>query len=143
MRANRFAQVLTLIVGLSFLLAAVALLAAPQWFFENIGHHPPFNRHYMGDAASFLLPLGIGLMLAARDPARHRLIIGLAIVGGLVHTFNHGYDAWVEQATATDWLLDIGPVALQAVLLIIAYYNLGQRKQSSWITGTSGLDKGF
>lgn len=131
MRPNRFIQILTLIVGLSFLLTALALLAVPQWFFENVGYHPPYNRHYMGDAAAFLLPLGIGLVLAARDPARHRLIIGLATISGLVHTFNHGYDAWVEQAALTDWLPNIGPIALQAMLLIIAYYYPARRKQAA------------
>jgi hypothetical protein len=65
----RFTQMVVGLAGVAYLLTGIALLFAPAWFFLAIGHFLPFNRHYEGDLGSFLLPLGIGLLVAARDPA--------------------------------------------------------------------------
>jgi hypothetical protein len=75
-----------------YLVTGAALLFAPEWFFQNIGTFPPFNRHYLGDAGSFLLPLGLALLWAARNPAEHWLLTGFAALGSLVHALNHTYD---------------------------------------------------
>ncbi len=120
---NRFAQVATFVVGVFYLLVTLTMLARPRWFFENVGHFPPFNRHYMGDTAAFLLPLAVGLLIAARDPVRYRLIIGIGAAASVIHTLNHAYDALFEQVTHAHWLLDFTPLVLLAIALILAYYR--------------------
>ncbi len=47
------AQAIILVAGLLYMLSGILLLAQPEWFFDNIGNFPPFNRHYMGDLGSF------------------------------------------------------------------------------------------
>jgi hypothetical protein len=89
----RFAQIVVGLAGAAYLLTGIALLFAPAWFFLAIGHFLPFNRHYEGDLGSFLLPLGIGLLVAARDPARNIWVIRVAALGSLLHVCNHIYDA--------------------------------------------------
>jgi hypothetical protein len=105
------------------LLIALALLFAPQWFFENIGNFAPFNRHYEGDLGAFILPLGIGLLVAARNPSAQRTLIGLIALGSVVHVFNHVYDAALMQAPLTHWLSDTAPLAIIALLLLWAWWH--------------------
>jgi hypothetical protein len=123
MKANRFAQKATFSAGLIYLFVAISMMAAPRWFFDNIGHFPPFNRHYMGDLGAFLLPLAVGLIIAARDPFRYRMVLGIGAVASVIHTFNHAYDAIFEHVTHFHWLIDFSQLILLAAVLIIAYYR--------------------
>lgn len=130
MTVKRLAQVITIGAGLFYLFVTLTMFVAPYWFYENVGHFPPFNRHYMGDTASFLLPLAIGLLVAARDPLRYRLVIGIGALASVIHTFNHAHDAVFEHVTNGYWLLDFTPLVLLAVALVLAYYQpviAGQR----------------
>ena len=126
-RANRVAQIIVLLSGIITLLTGVALLFAPEWFFQNIGNFPPYNRHYEGDLGTFELALGFGLLFAARNPSRHRALIAVAAAGNLLHAFNHAYDSLNEQATLAHWLTDTLPLFVFAGLLILAYYILAGR----------------
>jgi hypothetical protein len=81
-----------LAAALSHTITGLTMLFAPNWFFENIGNFPPFNRHYLGDLGSFQLALGLALLWAVRNPARHWLLIGAAALGNLLHALNHLYD---------------------------------------------------
>ncbi len=120
-----FAQIVVAIGGAVNLFAGALLLLAPAWFFDTIGNFPPFNRHYMGDAGAFLLPLGIGLLVAARDPRRHRGLIGVAALGSLLHVGNHLYDDFVAGQAAAHFARETLPLLALAVLLIVVYRNLG------------------
>jgi hypothetical protein len=88
--------------GIFYLITGIALLAAPQWFFDNVGTYPPFNRHYAGDLGSFLLPLGIALVWAARNPVQHRGLIAFAAAGSGIHAANHLYDDLMLQSPELD-----------------------------------------
>jgi hypothetical protein len=89
----RFAQVVVLLNGATYLAVGAALLFAPEWFFANIGNFPPFNRHYAGDLGSFQLALGGVLLYTARNPAKHASVLGVAALGGTLHALNHAVDA--------------------------------------------------
>jgi len=91
--ALRFAQAVVLLNGVTYLAVGAALLLAPEWFFANIGNFPPFNRHYAGDLGSFQLALGAILLYAVRQPAAHASVLGVAALGGTMHTLNHAVDA--------------------------------------------------
>ena len=120
-------QAVLLVAGLSYVGTGIALLLAPRWFFENVGNFPPFNRHYAGDLGTFLLPLGLALLVAARNPSRHLLLIGMAAGASLLHAFNHLYDAVAGQATLIHGLIDIGPLLGLGTLLSIVYVGLRVR----------------
>ena len=110
-------RTLVLLGGLLYVFIGAGLLFAPEWFFSNVGTFPPFNRHYMGDLGSFLLPLGIGLLIAARDPLRHRSLILVAAIGSLLHAINHVYDAILLGAGIAHWLLDTLPLLIYGIAL--------------------------
>lgn len=112
------------ITGLFYTLTGLSMLIAPVWFYQSIGHFPPFNRHYMGDVATFILPLGCGLILAAQNPWRYRLLLWVAASASLLHGFNHLYDAVAGQMSLTHWLTDTIPLLAGAILLIAAIWPL-------------------
>jgi len=84
-RTYTMIQVIVAVGGVFYILIALAQLLAPEWFFQNIGNFPPFNRHYTGDLGTFTLALGVGLLLAARDPAKHHLLVGVVAAASVLH----------------------------------------------------------
>jgi hypothetical protein len=113
------AKALIAVVGLADTLAGSALLLAPEWFFTTFGEFPPLNRHYMGDAGSFLLPIGVALLVAARDPVRYRPILLLGLLASWLHTLNHGYDALVHPGMGQAGPIDTAQVAALAIALSV------------------------
>ena len=115
--------------ALNVFVGAAALLA-PAWFYAAIGDFAPFNRHYIGDVGGFVLALGVGLLFAARDPARHRPVVGVAALAGGLHTLNHLYD----DITAGDWaghfLSDTIPLLALVILLGVVYWRSGAEKSN-------------
>lgn len=109
-------KALVFIVGLSNVFAGAVVLLAPRWFFDNIGNFPPFSRHYLGDAGAYILPLGIALLIAARDPLKYRSLIYLGAGAGLLHFLNHVYGS----VTAHESWAVAGAVGIQAVAMIYA-----------------------
>jgi uncharacterized membrane protein len=108
--------------GAGYTLTGLSQLFAPRWFFENIGNFPPFNRHYVGDLGAFILAMGLGLLVAARNPAQHRSLIGVVALGSVLHLLNHLYDDWLS----ADWSLGTAltqtlPLALVAAALAWVY----------------------
>jgi hypothetical protein len=117
-------QLVLFLAGWFNLLTGLALLFAPVWFYENIGNFPPYNRHFLGDAGAFLLPWGIGLLWAARRPAAHRPLIGLAALASLIHAVNHAYDDWLAASPLPHWFSETIPLLLFAVLLSFIYWQV-------------------
>jgi hypothetical protein len=117
-------QLILGIGGLFYTLVGLALLFIPTWFFTYIGDFPPFNRHYMGDSGAFVLPLGIGLFMAMKQPAAHRYIVFLAAIGSLVHALNHAYDDWLVRSPLSHWFYETIPLIIFAVILFVVYRRI-------------------
>jgi hypothetical protein len=121
-----FARAVIGIAGVMHLSASVLLLLAPYSFFMLIGHFPPYNRHYTGDLGAFQLPLGIGLLLAAREPSRYRVVVLMAAAANLLHALNHIYEGLISPTTFVYWIADVGPLLLMSVVLMVAYLRPAQ-----------------
>ena len=122
-KANAWVSVVIAAVGVGYLLIWLALILAPQWFFDNIGPFAPFNRHYEGDLGTFILPTGLGLLVAARQPARHRLFLAVAAVASLLHAVNHLYEAVTGTTPPGRVLQDTGPLIALGLLLLAAWWG--------------------
>lgn len=125
-RTLLFVRAVLLIGGGMTLFTGLALLFAPIWFLETIGIYPPFNRHYMGDLGAMVIPMGMGLLAAVRAPQKHRSLIGVVALSGLLHLLNHLYD----DVIASNWgiahfLSETLPLALLALFLFIVWEILG------------------
>ena len=115
----RIGQVLIGIVGLFDSAAGAALLFAPRWFYDTLATFPPFNRHYAGDVGAFILPIGLGLLVAARDPIRYRAILVLGLVASWIHAANHALDGIQHAGEGSASLLDAANIAGTAVILSV------------------------
>lgn len=109
--------------GLFYTWSGAALILAPEWFFNTFGYFPPFNRHYAGDAGTFLLPVGIGLLLAARTPAQHIGLIAVAAGISVLHVFNHLYDDLLI-GDMSHLFSDIMPLLIVGIVLLAVIYML-------------------
>ena len=111
-------SMVTAFAGLAYLLTGLAQLFAPRWFFDTIGTFPPFNRHYIGDFGVFIVALGIGLLAAAAEPGRHRLLVGCAALASALHVLNHLYDDWLSSSwSAGHFLSETLPLLVLALML--------------------------
>ncbi len=114
------------VAGLFYGLTGLALLFLPTWFFTYIGDFPPFNRHYMGDTGAFVLPLGIGLLLAMRQPTAHRGLILVTAVASLIHALNHAYDDWLIGSPLSHCFAETIPLIIFAGILFVVYRRISQ-----------------
>ncbi len=121
-------RLVVLISGIFYIFVGLALLFTPTWFFAHIGNFPPFNRHYMGDLGSFVLPLGVGLVFASANPVRHLGIIGAVLAANLLHSINHIYDALIEHAPLTYWVIDPGALLLFAAVFLWVAWQIQKDK---------------
>ena len=121
-RPSNWARVALLVVGLFNTFVGAALLIAPAWFYAAIAPYPPFNRHLLGDLGAFILPLGAGLLIAARNPSRHRDLIAVGAGASFLHLANHLYDdALFSHWSVAHALMETLPLATLGVLLVLAY----------------------
>ena len=118
MKQTKRLQGWVLFAGIMYSLVGIALLIAPNWFFLNIGTFPPFNRHYMGDLGSFLLPIAVGLIIASRQPQRHMLLIAVIAAGNILHALNHIHDAIIGSGDWAHWLSDTVPLIFFALIFL-------------------------
>jgi predicted anti-sigma-YlaC factor YlaD len=130
MNTPAFTRFAVIFNGVLMVLTALLLLFAPEFFYNAVADYAPFNRHFLGDIGAFSMALGVGLLLAARDPYKHPLIIGAAALGNLLHVLNHAYDdLFVERLTTQHWLTNTIPLLVATVLLVIAYWNVSRASQ--------------
>lgn len=122
MTTQRMLQILVAVLGVLNVATGLALIFAPQWFFDNIGPYPPFNRHYEGDLGAFVTAVGIGLLWSARDPQKYRALIGIAFLSSLFHLLNHVFDDVLVTASMSQIVSGVIPIGLQTILLGFALY---------------------
>lgn len=137
MTTQRLLQILLAILGIVNVATGLALLLAPQWFFENVGNYPPFNRHYEGDLGAFITAVGIGLVWAARNPQKYRVLIGIAFLSTALHAVNHVYDDLLMAASFGQIMSGLAPVGFQLLLLALALYLASVRGADQDVLKTS------
>jgi Domain of unknown function (DUF4345) len=107
---------LLLIVGAVQLATGLLMVIDPGTFFEEIGPYGVQNDHYIRDAATFTLALGLVLTIAAFRPRWRVAAIAGALFQLVLHSINHLVDigeADPERLGPTNFVL----LALGAALL--------------------------
>jgi hypothetical protein len=120
---NRWISVVIGIAGVGYTLIGLALILTPQWFFDNVGPFAPFNRHYEGDLGTFILPMGLGLLFAMREPAQHHLFLAVAAGASLLHAANHLYEALTGSTPPDRVVQDTAPLISLGLLLLTSWWG--------------------
>jgi hypothetical protein len=91
--APRWISTLLYCFGVAYVLNGVAMLFAPDaWFHRlipGVPHTGPFNAHLVMDSGTFYVPLGLGLVAAARSPVRHVTCVVVAAAASALHAALH------------------------------------------------------
>lgn len=117
MSANRFPQLVALIVGAFFLLSGLWALLAPEAFVKTAASFNPYNQHFVQDIGAFQIGLGavLLLVLVSSVDGLTAALLGVAI-GSTAHVVSHvvGRDLGGRPTT------DIPFFAIVTVLLFAA-----------------------
>jgi hypothetical protein len=115
----RGARVVGILCGLLLIAPIIVSLAFPAAFF-----FPPYHATYQRMLGALLLALGLGLLLALRDPARNAgvyAVIGLA-VGSLTAAIVYALVA--NEADPVHWFTQVPLLAGVSVSLVVTYTRL-------------------
>ncbi len=119
----RGARAVGIVCAAAFLLPVVLSVAFPSLFL-----YTPYHRVYERMLAGLLLALGLGLLLALRDPVRNA---GVFAVIGLVTGFLGGstvYSLLVDGADPVHWIVQVPLLAAIALALVVTYTRLRRPK---------------
>lgn len=118
----RWITALLYLFGVTYALNGAAMLFAPSaWFFQLVPGVPEtgaFNAHLVMDGGTFYIPIGIALMVAARDAERHVAAVAIAAGATLLHALLHLYS---HEAGLLSWryvTTEIAAIYIPAALLI-------------------------
>lgn len=115
-------RVLLWILGATSLINGVAMFFAPSiWFFRLVPGVPetgPFNAHLVADSGTFFIAVGIGLLIAGFDPARHVAVVIVAAVANLFHSILHLYSHAAGLLSLEHLATEISGIYLPTLLLI-------------------------
>ena len=108
------------------ILCAILLIApiGVSLAFPNAFFYPPFHAAYQRMLGALLLALGLGLLLALRDPVRNAgvyAVIGLA-VGSLMAAI--AYTLVLDGADPAHWVVQVPLLLAVSVALVMTYTRL-------------------
>jgi hypothetical protein len=91
---SKLGKFVCLFCGVYYSVTGALLFFAPSFFFHRVAPIGIFNQHYAIDLGSFLLPLGVFLLLGVRYTEWSRPIIGVAAFGSSLHLLSHLRDGF-------------------------------------------------
>jgi len=95
MTNSRWIKILLWVLGVFSLINGIEMFFTPSiWFFRLVPGVPetgPFNAHLVADGGTFFIAMGVGLLIAGFDPARHYAVVIVAAVANLFHSILHLY----------------------------------------------------
>lgn len=110
------------VFGAYHLLLGAFMAIAPHSFYKEIGPFGGYNGHYVRDVSTFMLALGVGLLVAVRKPSWRVPVLAVTTIQFALHSLNHlldigkahpgwtGYSDFFSLAAATAllaWLLTL------------------------------------
>jgi len=104
--------------GVFTLALGVWAIVDTRSFFDNIGHFPPYNRHFLHDVGAFQIGLGAAALFSLlwrRDAVLAAL--GGAAAGGTAHEIAHVVDEGIGGRSSDPYSLGLVAVLLVAVFL--------------------------
>jgi hypothetical protein len=113
------ARAVGIVCAAAFFAPVVLSIAFPDWFL-----YAPYHRTYERMLGTILGALGIGILLALRDPARNAGVF--AVIGLTAGSLDAAtiYSLVFDGAAPTHWLTTVPLLAAVAVALVVTYTRL-------------------
>jgi hypothetical protein len=116
---SKLSKFACLFCGAYYSVTGAFLFFAPSFFFHRVAPIGIFNQHYTVDLGSFLLPLGVFLLLAVRYTEWCQPVIGVAAFGSSLHLLSHLRDGFYSaRAVIADVFFLVVALLLIAPLVI-------------------------
>ena len=125
-RPERLAPALLGVLGVVEIALGAWMVLAPHSFFDALGAFGTYNEHYVRDAATFTLALGIVALLAVSRPAWWPAALALGTAQFGLHAVNHVVDAGKADKLATG-VFDA--VSLAAVAIVLGWTFLALERR--------------
>jgi len=126
LRSDRLATALLGVLGVLEVLQGLWMVVAPRSFFDGPGAFGSYNAHYVRDAATFTLALGIVALLAVRRTTWQPAALAFGAAQFALHAINHVVDAGKAEKLATG-VFDAVSLGLVALLLTWTLARLVRR----------------
>jgi hypothetical protein len=91
------------VIALYHVIAGAVALAAPDAFFDQIGHYGIENSHYVGDVGAFMLAFGVAVGISVLRPGWRAPILWLGALWYGFHAVNHAFDTGEAKSAARGW----------------------------------------
>jgi hypothetical protein len=117
-RRDITALALRLLAALQLAQGALMVLA-PRTFFDQIGPFGAYNDHYIRDAATWSLALGVVFLVAAARPRWRPPVLLFAAVQFGLHTLNHLVDIGDAAKTGVGVFDFVSLGALTALFVVL------------------------
>lgn len=108
------------LLGAASLLTALAMVADPAGFLDEVGGFGAVNAHLVRDVATWSATLGVTLLAAARLASWRVPILSFALLQGVLHMVNHAFDADLADPGWKGW----GTVGLLAAVALVTAWLL-------------------
>jgi hypothetical protein len=125
-RPDRLAPALLGVLGVVEIALGAWMVLAPRSFFDTLGAFGAYNEHYVRDAATFSLALGIVALLAVPRPAWWPAALAFGAAQFALHAVNHVVDAGKADKLAAG-VFDAVSLAVVALVLGWTFLALGRR----------------
>jgi hypothetical protein len=118
----RWIKIVVWILGATSLINGIAMFFVPSvWFFSLVPGVPetgPFNAHLVADSGTFFIAVGVGLLIAGFDPARHVAVIVVAAIANLFHSILHIYSHEAGLLSLAHLGTEVAGIYLPTLILI-------------------------
>jgi lysylphosphatidylglycerol synthetase-like protein (DUF2156 family) len=116
------------VLGAYLVLISIWMLVAPGSFFDAIGPFGERNDHYIRDAATFQLALGVLALVAVRRPELRWVAVGVIGLEFVLHAVNHLVDI---DETSPAWVgpFDFVGLALASIALVWIFLMLRRERR--------------
>ena len=137
----RWIKVVVWILGAVGLINGIAMFFAPSaWFFQMVPGVPetgPFNAHLVADSGTFFIAVGIGLLIAGFDPARHVAVIVVAAIANLFHSILHLYSHEAGLLSLAHLGTEVAGIYLPTLILIAIAVMMWRSRPDSDATASA------
>ena len=126
---NKWTVGVCLFCGTYYSSVGTLLFFAPRFFFMRVAPIGAYNKHYMVDLGSFLLPVGLFLLLAVRYTKWSTPVMRLAALGSTLHLVSHLRDGLHTSGAM------VGNAFFLAVALVLIASLITGKAALHWIVG--------
>ena len=85
-------RAILLVLAVYHLLLGALMFFAPTAFYDTLGKFPPKNPHYIKDAGTFYIALGVIFFISVRRRSWRTPVLVFAALEYAIHAINHLVD---------------------------------------------------